>query len=134
MSERLMAMISNIVRVGIVDGVDSQNGTVRVTFPDRDNLVADELALLSSEQNYPGIGESVLCLFLPNGIQTGFCLGSYFNEENPPPVPDENFYVKELDDGLTIEYDKETKKLAIKSVNEITIYGDLNVTGSIKGG
>lgn len=67
--------LSDIIRVGIVDGANDQEGTVRVMFPDKDDQVVPDIPLMCHEQNYPRIGESALCLFLPNGTEQGFCLG-----------------------------------------------------------
>lgn len=133
MDERLLNILSNLIRVGIVDGIDVQKGTVRVTFPDRDDMVVSDLAMLSFEQNYPAIQDSVLCLFLPNGVQEGFCLGPYYNEQNLPKVKDENFYIKQVDDDLLIKYDRRLKALTIESPGTITVNGDLTVLGQIKG-
>lgn len=133
MDERIMNVLSNLIRVGIVDGIDPENGTVRVTFPDRDDMVVSDLALLSFEQNYPAIQDPVLCLFLPNGIQEGFCLGTYYNEQNPPKIKDENIYVKQLDDDVFIKYEKRSKKLTIESPGELVLTGNLTVNGQIRG-
>lgn len=127
----------NNIRVGIVDGLNVQKGTVRVTFPDLDDTVTEDMALLNFEQRFPQVGESVLCLFLTNGTEQGYCLGSYFNDQNLPPNPNENKYVKKFSDGLTIEYDLKDKQLSISAENPITINskiisnGDINVNGNL---
>lgn len=66
--------MADSIRAGIVDGVSSGNRTVRVTFPDRDDEVIEEIPLLKSV-SIPLIGESVICAFSVNG--EGFCLGTY---------------------------------------------------------
>lgn len=149
LNNRLLNIFSNLLRVGIVDDIDEKKGMVRVTFPDRDNLVVSELSMLSFEQNYPNIKDTVLCLFLPNGIQEGFCLGRYFSEMNLPPILDRDYFVKEIDESLTIKYHKPTKELTIDAPGGVTlnaigkivlnapqgvsIAGDLEVSGTIKG-
>ncbi|MFX3672871.1 MAG: hypothetical protein ACE3JQ_00245 [Paenisporosarcina sp.] len=127
----MSTQLENVIRVGIVDGINDKEGTIRVTFPDRDDMVADDIALLDDSQNYPTIGDSVVCIFLPNGIQQGFCLGGYYHDQNPPPILDSNIYVKKIDEGLVIKYDFQSKKLTIDAQNEITINGNLRVTGQI---
>lgn len=132
LKNRQMNILSNLMRVGIVDGIDEQKGTVRVTFPDRDDLVVEDLAMLGFEQNYPDIQDMVLCLFLPNGIQEGFCLGRYYNEQNPPPIRDKNYFVKKIADDVTIKYHKPTKTLSIIAPGGVKISGDLVVDGSVR--
>ncbi|MGG4447639.1 hypothetical protein [Brevibacillus porteri] len=55
--------------------MNQQKGTMRAVFPDKDNQVSGDLPILN--QVTLTVGESVLCLFLGNGMQTGFCLGSF---------------------------------------------------------
>lgn len=127
----------NNIRVGIVDGLNVKKGTIRVTFPDMDDSVSDDIALFSSEQWFPQIGESVVCIFLTNGTEQGYCIGPYFNDENLPSVQDENIYVKKFRDGLIFEYDLQNKQLTISAENAITINsniscnGDLTVNGNL---
>lgn len=126
--------LNDVIRTGIIDGVNDKEGTVRATFPDRDDEVVTDIALMCAEQNYPREGDSALFLFLPNGTEQGFCLGGYYHEGNPPPVLDRQLYVKKLDDDLTIKYDKRTKQMTIENTNELVINGDLLVTGNISSG
>lgn len=123
----------NNIRAGIVDGINATKGTIRVTFPDIDDMVTDDIALFSAEQSFPEIGDPVVCIFLSNGSQQGFCLGPYFNDNNVPPIPDQNKYVKRFNDGLSIEYDLQSKNLTISSENAIIINGNLTVNGVISG-
>lgn len=123
--------VRNLIRVGIVSSINEINGTVRVIFDDKDNMVSDELPLLSFEYNIPEIKEQVVCIFLPNGLQQGFCLGGFYSLINLPPVQNKNIYYKKFDDGTWIEYNKETKALNINATGSVNIIGDLTVQGNI---
>lgn len=123
--------LKNMIRVGDVSSVNPETGRVKVRFADKDNFVSKELALLDSEYNLPNVGDQVLCVFLPNGIEEGFCLNGFYSKKNPPPVTDSNLYHKKLDDGLTITYDKATKQLTINAENPIQINGDVHVNGTL---
>ena len=81
--------------------------------------------------NIPNVKDQVLCIFLPNGIERGFCLGNYYSEVNRPPVENKNIYYKKFDDGTSIQYDKVSKELTINSVNLIVINGSVKVNGNI---
>lgn len=127
-------MAQNAIRVGIVDGIDDHAGTVRVTFPDQDDKVIDNIALMAFEERYPSIGDSVVCFFtLEDGA--GFCLGTYFNDDNLPSR-NKNFFVKKVSD-LMIEYDYQSKQLNISPINgttinsNVVINGNLTVTGRV---
>lgn len=126
--------LNDVIRTGIIDGINVQEGTVRATFPDRDDDVSTDIALMCAEQNFPKVGESALFLFLPNGTEQGFCLGRYYHDGNTPPVPDADVYVKKLDDDLSIRYDYRSKELTIENASSVVIRGDLYVGGVITSG
>lgn len=123
--------IRNLIRVGIVSSVNETNGTVRVIFDDKDDMVSDELPLFNFEYNIPDITEQVVCIFLPNGLQQGFCLGGFNSLINPPPVQNKNIYYKKFSDDTWIEYNKETKELNINAAGNVNITGNLTVKGNI---
>ena len=70
----------NLIREGVVSSRDIPGRTVKVFFPDRD-LVSGNLPLQNGV-TMPAIGDPVVCLFLGNGLERGFCLGG-FGEEDP---------------------------------------------------
>ena len=124
-------MTKDLLRVGIVDGVNIESGTIRVTFPDRDDSVVDDIALLKSEQWCPKIDDPVLVGFLSNGTQQGFCFGPYFNDEEPNYIADATKYVKQLEDGLQIQYDFTTKELTVHASKPITLNGNFVINGNL---
>lgn len=119
------------ISVGVVDGINENDGTIRVMFPDHDNEVLDEIALFRTEQWFPQLEESVVCIFISNNSQQGFCIGPYFNDEDLPYIPNRNKYVKKLDEGLVIEYDFTSKNLTINATTPVTINGDVNINGNL---
>lgn len=123
--------IRNLIRIGIVSSVNEINGTVRVIFDDKDDMVSSELPLLNYEYNIPEIKEQVLCLFLPNGLSQGFCLGGFYSLINPPPIQSKDVYYKKFSDGTSIQYNKSTKQLTINSNNPIIINGNVQVNGGL---
>lgn len=129
--QKILAVLINMIRIGRVNSVNETNGTVRVLFDDKDNVVSYELPLLSFEYNMPKVKEQVLCIFLPNGIQQGFCLGPFFSSVNPPPVQDKDIYRKMFDANTWIEYNEETKELNIQAPGGINILGSISVRGNI---
>ena len=122
-------MLKNMIRIGKVSSVNAEKGTVRVVIDDQQDVVTNDLPLLSGEYNMPAVSDLVLCLFLGNGISQGFCLGKYFSTVNPPPVTDPEVIYKDFGDGSYIKYDKSIKTLTIKA--DVVVDGDLTVTGNI---
>jgi len=122
------------VRIGIVSSINYENGSVRVSFTDKDNMVSKELPLLSFEYNPPSVGNSVLCVFYTMG--RGICLGKFFNQNNTPSSYGGDIFRKDLGIDSFLEYNKTLKTLTISAENiildgDITITGDLQVDGNI---
>ena len=119
--------IEDIIRVGNVDSVNAENGTVRVRFPDRDNKVSKELKVIYHQTHkdkhffMPEINEIVLCIYLPNVQEEGFVLGSFYNKEDMVPVADSNKKAWYFSDGGVIEYDKSTGNMQINIINKLEI-------------
>ncbi|MDL2280316.1 phage baseplate assembly protein V [Selenomonadales bacterium OttesenSCG-928-I06] len=122
----------NLIREGIVSSTDPSTCTVRVTFPDKDDLVSAPLPVLTrgskNNKDYwmPDVGESVVCIFLPNntnGNNDGFCIGTHYNSVDKPPVNSQDKRHIKFSDGTTIEYDRSTSTLKINCVGDVIING-----------
>lgn len=111
--------MGDLIRIGRVSSIDYEKAYVRITYPDRDDAVSSELPYLSFEYDMPKVGEMVLAVFLSNGIEDGFVIGKYFNEENPTIESGENIYYKDFGEGSCIKFDKATKTMTIKADNII---------------
>lgn len=79
-----LLLARNIVKAGRVNSIDRDKGTVKVLFEDRDNTISDNLPLFEFVA-FPNVGDRVVCIFIGNSIDVGFCLGRYYSNENPPP-------------------------------------------------
>ena len=67
------------LRIGIVSSVDAETTTVRVYFPDLDDVVSDDLFVLQHGQEepwLPAVNSAVLCLMCSEDVETdGYVLG-----------------------------------------------------------
>ena len=108
------------IRVGEVTSIDPQKHTARVSFPEDDNNVSYDLAVLCrntySNQDYgmPDVGEDVLCLFLPEGIEDGFILGSFYAGEVSPPTGNADERKTVFSDGANFTYNRVTHSFDIQ--------------------
>lgn len=79
----------------------------RVVFEDRDNMVSAPLAILQMYVGgnksifVPEVGEEVVCLFLPIGLEAGYIIGSVYTDGNEPPA-DNNAI--QFNDGSSIDF------------------------------
>jgi len=115
--DKIVQVLKNMIRIGKVSSINYDRGAVKVTFPDKDDIVSDFLPYLSFEYNMPEVGDTVLCVFLPNGISKGFCLGQPYSLKNMPVQPGPQYYYKNIYDEAFYQYDKNSKTLTIDADN-----------------
>lgn len=69
-----------MIRTGIVSTVDAAARTIRVTYPDKDDLVSGELPVIGpimiglEPVELPEVGQTVLIGY-PDNSTDGYCLG-----------------------------------------------------------
>lgn len=71
----------------------------------------------------------MLCLFLGNGLEEGFVLGSMYGAQTPPVSSGDKFH-RTFSDGTTLEYDRKAHKLtaSVKGDVEASVTGNVEVT------
>jgi len=112
-------MIQEIVRVGIVTGINPERGTVRVHLVDVDDQVSYELPVIYRKTNYdkeywmPDIGEHVVCIFSGQGLEQGFVIGAIYSQADSTPVTDKDKFHIKFKDGTEIEYDRAEHKYRV---------------------
>lgn len=136
--KQLESIIMRSDRVGRVINVYPDKGTVRVEIADIDNVKSYELPVIfqkTSKDKYycmPDIHEHVLVKFLPNGLEQGFVIGSFYSATDKTPVSDQNKTHVKMSDGSFFEYDRKSHeleinikgKITIKATDEISIHSD----------
>jgi phage baseplate assembly protein V len=130
-AKEALILVRNLIRVGQVNTVNETDGTVQVLFEDRDNFISGDLPMFSFEYDMPEPGEQAVCLFLGNGIEQGYCLGTPFSNVKPPPVKDANLYHKKFGDGTFIQFNKASNELEIHSSKPLTLKGDFVIEGNV---
>ncbi|OME03366.1 hypothetical protein BSK54_07900 [Paenibacillus odorifer] len=127
-----------MIVIGQVSTSDAATGSVRVAFPDRDDLVSGELPIIQQGgwgrgNAVPQPGETVLCVFLDNSRSSGYCLGTYYGSEDKAPGTIDQRGIW-FEDGSYAYYDRATKTLNLKAISGVKIDGNLTVTGKITSG
>ena len=130
--------IRDVFRIGKVSSVNGAACTVRVTFPDKDDMVSAELPIVvvgsHGTKGYwvPEVDTQVLCCFLPNpsgrGMNDGFVLGGFYSTEDPPEESDPKVRCIKLPDGCYIKFDG-AGNVHIHATGNLTLTGariDLN--------
>lgn len=112
-------VLRNIVRDGVVSSVDDAAGTARVAFSDQSGVVSYDLRVMQrnthKNQDYamPDVGEQVLCLFLPVGVEAGFILGSFYGRDTERPANTRDIRATVYEDGTRVEYNRESHALTV---------------------
>ncbi|MCP4021565.1 MAG: phage baseplate assembly protein V [Desulfobacteraceae bacterium] len=119
--------------------VNAEKGRVRVKFPDTDGIVSKELPVLfqktkdNKDFDMPDVDEQVVCIFLANGMEQGFVIGSPYSNEDKPPVTDPDKTHYEFKDGTWFEYDRKEHVFTgvIKGTMNLTATEGINITTSV---
>lgn len=129
-SDYIRSVLESTIRVAVVSSTDPAAATVRVTVPDGDGLVSHDLRILvrkvHKDKDYwmPDIGDQVLCIFLPFGLEQGFVVGSFYSSADPVPVNSQDKRHMEFSDGTTFEYDRKNNHLDVNVKGTTTIHAD----------
>lgn len=123
--------LRGMLRTGTVSAVYPKTDTVRVVFDDKDETTSPELHVLhrfsGKNKDYwmPDIGDQVLCIFNNNdkNFSTGWVLGSYFTEKQPPQVASADIMRMDFADGSFVEVNRAAGSLSINFTGPITING-----------
>jgi len=135
--QRLSALESalrQMVRIGFVTEVLPEEGKVRVQLRDADCLETFVLPVLvhktRCDKDYwmPDLGEHVVCVFLPIGLQVGFVLGAFYSIKDltPEQSPDKH-HLRYLD-GTWLEYDRASGDLQVHCRGRIVLAAGEGVT------
>lgn len=120
---------NRIFKIGEVSSVNPDNCTARVVFSDEDGLVSYDLPVMQrntiANKDYamPEVKEDVLCVFLPDGPEDGFILGSFYAGDIEPPETDSNKRTVVFADGTKISYDRTTHTLTA-TIGDTSIMAD----------
>ena len=138
--------IQSMIRVGVVSDRSVERCAVRVIFEGQDQMVSDWLPVvqpLAGRARFfalPDVGDSVICLFLGTGLETGFCAGMYYAGGAVPAASGNTIGVW-LPGGNYVELDQSTGSLAVQATGgvsitapAVSITGNLSVSGSITRG
>lgn len=121
-NRRLTALegaLRQTVRLGYVIEQIPAEGKVRVRMEDADCVDTFKLPVLVHKTRcdkqwwLPDLGEQVVCVFLPLGLEIGFVLGSFYSLQDLPPVDSPDKAHLRFLDGGWLEYDRGTGEMQV---------------------
>lgn len=126
-----------MIRYGKISEVDASKGRARVNF-EEDEIVSDWLpismptTLGNRFEFWPDVNMFVWCIMDENS-EDGVIGGALYDDDNTPPVGDEDKSVITFKDGTTVTYDRSSSELTIECVGDIIIKC-VNATIEASGG
>ena len=103
----------NEIRIGRVSSVNYVEGSIDVVFPDEEDTVYQDCALLSEQYRMPKANEMVTVIFQTNsqGADQGYVIGIPFSAENLPEEYGKEVYFKRFSPKAYEYYDPDTETL-----------------------
>lgn len=121
-----------LLKVGEVCEVLPEKHMCRVVFPCEGNNTSYELFVLcrnslkNKDYNMPDVGEDVLCIFMPDGSEDGFILGSYYAENLEKCSISQDERKVKFSDDTTVTYNRSSHSLDIV-IGPTSIHADRSV-------
>ncbi len=136
----LEGQVRQMLRLGYVVEVLPEEARVRVECRDADCLQTYTLPVLAPktrcDKGYwlPDLGEQVLCVFLPLGLEVGFVLGALYSLADVVPVASPDKAHLRWQDGAWVEYDRGSGEMQVHCRGSLTLAAEEIVlkAGSVK--
>ena len=141
--EQLYTLLLQVIRVGKVTARNAELHKVQVKVADTCGapLITDFLPVLAQrtvndcEYDLPDIGQDVVVIFMPNGLECGFVLGGFYNTNQRPNQTNPDIYQHSFKDGTFLQYDRSAHVLTADVKGDIAVKAtgkaDINVTGNV---
>lgn len=132
-------VLAQTIRVGFVTARQPETMRVQVELKDTvtQPLSSAWLPVLcpraSGDLAYdlPDVGDQVLCLFLPYGLEQGFVVGAMYGKASPPVSSGDKWH-RRFQDGTVLEYDRAAHKLTAQVQGDVAVKatGDVSVSSA----
>ena len=128
-------VLAQTIRVGFVTARQPEKMRVQVELRDTvtQPLSSTWLPVLcpraSGDLAYdlPDVGDQVLCLFLPYGLEQGFVVGAMYGKASPPVSSGDKWHRK-FSDGTVLEYDRAAHKLTAQVQGDVSVSSAASLT------
>ena len=139
--DHLYTLLLQVIRMGKVTARNAELHKVQVKVADTCGapLITDFLPVLSQrtvndcEYDLPDIGQDVVVIFMPNGLETGFVLGGFYNTNQRPNQTNPDIYQHSFKDGTFLQYDRAAHVLTADVKGDIVVKATGNADITIDG-
>ncbi|MDQ9130457.1 phage baseplate assembly protein V [Serratia fonticola] len=130
----LARAVRNLIRIGVVVDVDTDEGRCRVQTGGNTTDWLNWLTCRAGRSRTwwaPSIGEQVLVLALGGELDTAFVLPGIYSDDNPPPSVSADAFHVSFPDGAVIEYEPETSALIVTGIKTADVTASESVTVTV---
>jgi phage baseplate assembly protein gpV len=90
-----------------------------------------------TEYKMPKVGQQMVAVHMPNGMDSGFVLGGYWSEDDKPASTGAGVFRKDMGDGCWMEFNGGTLTIKANKIildaSTVELTGDIEGSGTIKG-
>lgn len=127
-----------MIKTGKVSEVNYEKGTCKVVFDDLESYQSQDLQVITRKSkkhktwDMPDLDEEVLVVFSTTSEgETGYIIGSFYNENTAPPATDDRVkYI--FEDGSFLEYNKELKQMTVECEGDIIVKTKKNLKATVQ--
>lgn len=126
--------IRNIIRTGIVTGVDHDEGLCRVQTGGMQTTWLNWLTSRAGRSRVwwaPSVGEQVLLLAIGGELDTAFVLPGIFSDDNPAPSASPDAFHVAFPDGAVIEYEPDNGALTVSGIKTADVTASDSITATV---
>ncbi|OKP26931.1 phage baseplate assembly protein V [Serratia fonticola] len=130
----LARAVRNLIRIGVVAEVDTDEGRCRVQTGGNTTDWLNWLTCRAGRSRTwwaPSIGEQVLVLALGGELDTAFVLPGIYSDDFPPPSVSADAFHVSFPDGAVIEYEPQTGALIVTGIKTANVTASESVTVTV---
>ena len=118
--------MEDLIRIGRISSINYKDGTAKVVYNDKDDMVTGELPFLANEYMMPKADDLVLVLHLKKGRSKGVIIGKIYSDQLRPQINGKDKYFKALTEKTNLK--AENGKLTIEADDIIFNSSDGTIT------
>lgn len=119
--------MDDLIRIGRISTVNYKEGTAKVVYKDRDDMVTGDFPLLANEYLMPKVDDMVLVLHTKRNKASGVIVGPVWNDDNRPGLTGKNKYLKEMTDKSSIKAEEGTMEIKAENIKFICDSGSITL-------
>lgn len=124
--------MDDLIRIGRISALNYKEGTAKVVYKDRDDMVTGDFPLLATEYMMPKVDDMVLVLHFKNCKARGVIIGPIWNDNNRPEINGKGKYLKRMTDKASFKAEDGTLEINAEDIKLTCSAGTITVAQLIR--